>query len=43
MELLGDVRLVEPHLVSVKERTAVCAQCTTSSEIILDAHDGTAR
>jgi hypothetical protein len=30
-------------LVSVQDRCTVCAERTTGSEIILDAHDGTAR
>jgi hypothetical protein len=29
--------------VSVQDRCTVCAEHTTGSEIILDAHDGTAR
>jgi hypothetical protein len=48
MELLGDVGLVEycfnlfrVVLVSVQNRCTVCAEHTTGSKIILDAHDGT--
>jgi hypothetical protein len=29
--------------VSVNERSTVCAQCSTSSQIVFDAHDGTTR
>jgi hypothetical protein len=50
MKLLGDVGHVESHfgpceivLASVQDRCTVCAEHTTSSEIILDTHDGTAR
>jgi hypothetical protein len=51
MKLLGDVGLVEPHfglsletvLVSLQDRFTVGAEHTIGSEIILDAHDGTAR
>jgi hypothetical protein len=50
MELLGDVSRVESHFflfgnsVSVmKGRCMVCAKRTISSEIILDAPDGTLR
>jgi hypothetical protein len=46
MELLGDVRHVEPYfglfgvvLESVQDRCLVCTKCTIGSEIILDAHD----
>ena len=50
MELLGDVVHVEfvlvcleIVLVSVQDRCTVCAEYTTGSEIILEAHNGTAR
>jgi hypothetical protein len=50
MELLGDVvmwNLILVYLgivlVSVQDRCTVCAEYTTCSGIILDAHDGTAR
>ena len=36
------VRL-EIVLVSVQDKGTVCATCTTGSEIILDAPDGTAK
>jgi hypothetical protein len=39
---LGSVRL-ETVLVSVQDRCMVCAEHTTGSEIVLDAHDETAR
>ena len=48
MELLGDVGHVECHLfrletmlVSVQDRSMVCARRTIGSEIVLDAPDGT--
>jgi hypothetical protein len=48
MELLSDVGHVESHfspseivLVSVLDRSTVCAKHTIGSQIILDAHDGT--
>jgi hypothetical protein len=34
---------LETVLVFVQDRCAVCAERTTGLEIILDAHDGTAR
>jgi hypothetical protein len=34
---------LETVLVSVQDRCTVCAKHTTGSEIILDAHDETAR
>jgi hypothetical protein len=34
---------LEIMLVLVQDRFAVCAEHTTGSEIMLDAHDGTAR
>jgi hypothetical protein len=34
---------LEIVLVSLQERCMVCAECTTGSEIILDAPDGTPR
>ena len=37
---LLSVRL-ETVLVSVQDRCTVCAKCTTGSEIVLDAPDGT--
>jgi len=50
MELLGDVGHVdlvsiwlETVLVSVQDRCMVCANRTISSEIVLDAPDGTPR
>jgi hypothetical protein len=50
MELLGDVGHVESHfgpleivLVSVQDRSIICAKRTIASEIILHAHDGTPR
>ena len=50
MELLGDVGHVECHLfrletmlVSVQDRSMVCARRTIGSEIVLDAPDGTTR
>ena len=50
MELLGDVGHVESRsvrlemvLVSVQDRCTVCAKHTVSSEIVLDAPDGTPR
>jgi hypothetical protein len=50
MVLLGDKAQIEPHfgpfgavLVSVQDRCMVCAKCSISSEIILDAPDGTPR
>jgi hypothetical protein len=49
MKLLGDVDHVESHFslfgdsVSVmKDRCTVCAERTTGSKIILEAHSGTA-
>ena len=48
MGLLGDVGHVEPHFdpfgdsVSVvQDSCTVCTECTTGSEIVLDARDGT--
>jgi hypothetical protein len=49
MKLLGDVGHVESHFspfgdsISVGERCTICAERTTGSEIILDAHGGTTR
>ena len=50
MELLGDVDLVESHfgpfgdsVVSMQDRSTVCAKHTIGSEIILDTPDGTPR
>jgi hypothetical protein len=45
MELLGDVGRVplEVVLVSVQDRSKVCAKRTIPSEIILDAPNGIAR
>jgi hypothetical protein len=50
MELLGDVVHVESHfgpleivLVSVQDRSIICAKRTTASEIILQAPDGAHR
>ena len=50
MEFLGDVGYVESHffhletvLVSVQDRSTVCAKRTIVLEIILDAPDGTPR
>jgi hypothetical protein len=50
MELLGDVGHVESHfgpleivLVSVQDRSIICAKRTTASEIILHAPDGAHR
>ena len=50
MELLGDVGHVEflsvrleTVLVSVQDRCTIGAKCTTGSEILLDAPDGTPR
>jgi hypothetical protein len=50
LKLLGDVGDVESHsvhleivLVSVQDRCTVCTKHTTSSEIVLDAPDGTPR
>ena len=50
MELLGDVGHVESRLVRLEivliltqDRCTVCAERTISSEIILDAPDGTPR
>jgi hypothetical protein len=50
MELLGDVGHVESYfglleivLVSVKDRSIVCAKHTIASEIIFHAPDGTPR
>jgi hypothetical protein len=48
MVLVGDVWNLgsfhlETVLVSVHDMCTVCAERTISSEIILDAHDGTAR
>jgi hypothetical protein len=34
---------METVLVSVQDRCMVCAEHTTGSENVLDAHDGTAR
>jgi hypothetical protein len=34
---------LEIVLVSVQDRCMVCAECSTGSEIVLDAHTGTAR
>jgi hypothetical protein len=49
MELLGHVGKwnlilvrLETVLVSVQDRCTVCTKRTIGSEIILDAHDGTA-
>ena len=48
MELLCDMGHAESHirlfgvvLVSVQDRCMVCANCTISSEIVLDVLDGT--
>jgi hypothetical protein len=50
MELLGDVGHVESHfgpleivLVSVQDRSIICAKRTIALEIILHAPDGTPR
>jgi hypothetical protein len=50
MELLGDVGHVESSfgplktvLVSVQDRSTICAKCIVHSEIILDTPDGTPR
>jgi hypothetical protein len=50
MEVLGDVGHVEPHfglfrnsVSAVQDRCTVCAEHIIGSEIILDAHDRTAR
>jgi hypothetical protein len=50
MKLLGHVVHVESHLVRletvlalVQDRCIVCAERTTGSEIVLDAHNGVAR
>jgi hypothetical protein len=50
MELLGDGvmwNLVSVYLqivlVLVQDRCTVCAKNNTGSEIVMDAHDGTAR
>ena len=50
MELLGDVDLVESRfspfgdgVVSMQDRSTVCAKHTIRSEIILDAPNGTPR
>jgi hypothetical protein len=50
MVLLGDKAQMEPRfgpfgamLVSVQDSCTVCAKCSISSEIILDAPDGTPR
>jgi hypothetical protein len=50
MVLLGDVGHVESHffpfeivLVSVQDRSTVCAKRTIDSEIVLDRPDGTPR
>ena len=50
MELLGDVDLVESRfrpfgdsVVSMQDRSMVCAKHTIGLEIILDAPDGTPR
>ena len=46
MELLGDVGHVESHffyLVSVQDKCMVGARRTISSEIVLDALDGTTK
>jgi hypothetical protein len=50
MELLGDLGHVESQfgpleivLVSVQDRSIICAKCTIASEIILHAPDGTHR
>jgi hypothetical protein len=50
MELLGDVGRLESRfgpfensVKSVQDRCMVCAKCTISSEIVLDAPDGTPR
>ena len=50
MELLGDMGHVESHfflfetvLVSVQDRSMVCAKRTIGSETVLDAPDGTPR
>jgi hypothetical protein len=50
MELLGDLGHVESHfspleimLVSVQDRSIICANRTIASEIILHAPDGTHR
>jgi hypothetical protein len=49
MELLGDIGHVnlvpvclETVLVSVQDRCTIFTKCTISSEIVLDAPDGTA-
>ena len=50
MELQGDMGHVESCLVhletllvSMQERRTICAKCTTGSDIISDAPDGTPR
>jgi hypothetical protein len=50
MEILGDVGHVESYfgpldivLVSVQDRSIVCAKRTIASEIVLHALDGTTR
>jgi hypothetical protein len=50
MELLGDVGqgksvlvCLETVLVSVQDRSVVCAKCTIGLEIVLDEADGTPR
>jgi hypothetical protein len=50
MKLLGHVVRVESHfstletlLVLVQDSCSVCAEHTTGSEIVLDAHNGVAR
>jgi hypothetical protein len=50
MVLLGDETQMEArfspfgeNVVSVQDRCTVCAEHTTGEEIILDAHDETAR
>jgi hypothetical protein len=50
MELVGDVGHVEPRVGlfgdSVSDGASMCTVCAehnTCSEIVLDAHDGTAR
>jgi hypothetical protein len=50
MVLLGDKAQMEPRfgpfgalLVSVQDRSMICAKCSIASEIIFDAPNGTPR
>jgi hypothetical protein len=43
MVLLGDEAQLEARFSLFRDRCMVCAKCTTTSKIVLDAPDGTPR